>query len=156
MKVPSDRVRRDLHRNPGEVGFGHACRLLVFFHCLSFQAGGVAGVPADAAAVVVNLTVTEPAANVAGVWVNLTVTETQSDGFLTGFASGTPAPGTEPDLRMDPQNGRQRGVPAGRDRREGLRREQCPGYRPDHCRRFRIGPEIAAASRFYFVVKGEY
>ena len=45
---------------------------------VSFQVAGVNGVPA----------------NVAGVWVNLTVTETQGDGFLTGFASGTPAPGT--------------------------------------------------------------
>ncbi|MHA7200330.1 carboxypeptidase regulatory-like domain-containing protein [Arthrobacter alkaliphilus] len=45
---------------------------------VSFQAAGAHGVPANAA----------------GVWVNLTVTETTSFGFLTGYASGTTKPGS--------------------------------------------------------------
>lgn len=48
------------------------------FGTVSFQVAGANGVPA----------------NVAGVWVNLTVTEAQGDGYLTGYASGTPRPGT--------------------------------------------------------------
>lgn len=45
---------------------------------VSFQAAGAHGVPANAA----------------GVWVNLTVTETTSFGFLTGYASGSTKPGS--------------------------------------------------------------
>ncbi|GAC1494211.1 MAG: hypothetical protein NVS2B15_15410 [Pseudarthrobacter sp.] len=45
---------------------------------VSFQAAGVAGVPANAA----------------GIWVNLTVTEATSFGYLTGYASGSAKPGS--------------------------------------------------------------
>ncbi|MBT8161765.1 hypothetical protein KKI43_15115 [Arthrobacter sp. GN70] len=57
----------DTRTSSGDVGPGGS---------VSFQAGGVAGVPADAAAVVVNLTVTEPS----------------SYGFVTAHASGTGTP----------------------------------------------------------------
>jgi hypothetical protein len=45
---------------------------------VSFQAAGVAGVPANAA----------------GVWANLTVTQSTSAGYLTGYASGSARPGS--------------------------------------------------------------